>query len=256
MHSPVLVVNDLSVERSGRLAVEKVSFELLSESETAVVGPNGAGKSTLVAAILGLLPRSAGEVQILGQSLSQNGNLPGAIRSQIAYVPQSLALQGRFPLSVAEFVGFGFDPPGPRWPWRDHRKRQNAIEEALDRTGCINLRNRLLSELSGGQLKRVMLSFCVARPRQLLVLDEAQAGLDVPSNERFQQLLLALRRQEGWTVLHVSHDLDMVRRSSDQVLGLNRRLCCSGSPDHTLTPERLIDLYGPNVVPYRHQCHG
>ena len=256
MHSPVLVVNDLSVERSGRLAVEKVSFELLSESETAVVGPNGAGKSTLVAAILGLLPRSAGEVQILGQSLSQNGNLPGAIRSQIAYVPQSLALQGRFPLSVAEFVGFGFDPPGPRWPWRDHRKRQNAIKEALDRTGCINLRNRLLSELSGGQLKRVMLSFCVVRPRQLLVLDEAQAGLDVPSNERFQQLLLALRRQEGWTVLHVSHDLDMVRRSSDQVLGLNRRLCCSGSPDHTLTPERLIDLYGPNVVPYRHQCHG
>ncbi len=256
MHSPVVVVSDLSVERSGRLAVDNVSFELQSESETAVVGPNGAGKSTLVAALLGLLPRTAGQVQILGEQLSANGDLPGAIRSQIAYVPQSLALQGRFPLSVAEFVGFGFDPPGPRWPWQQHRKRNNAIEKALDRTGCIDLRNRLLSELSGGQLKRVMLSFCVVRPRQLLVLDEAQAGLDVPSNERFQQLLLELRRQEGWTVLHVSHDLDMVRRSSDQVLGLNRRLCCSGSPDHTLTPERLVDLYGPNMVPYRHQCHG
>ena len=256
MHSPVLVVNDLSVERSGRLAVEKVSFELQSESETAVVGPNGAGKSTLVAAILGLLPRTTGDIQILGQPLLDNGHLPGAIRSQIAYVPQSLSLQGRFPLTVAEFVGFGFDPPGPRWPWRDHCERCNAIEQALERTGCLDLRNRLLSELSGGQLKRVMLSFCVVRPRQLLVLDEAQAGLDVPSNERFQQLLLELRRQEGWTVLHVSHDLDMVRRSSNQVLCLNRRLCCSGSPDHTLTPERLIDLYGPNVVPYRHQCHG
>ena len=256
MQSPVVVVSDLSVERSGRLAVDNVSFELQSESETAVVGPNGAGKSTLVAALLGLLPRTAGQVQILGEQLSANGDLPGAIRSQIAYVPQSLALQGRFPLSVAEFVGFGFDPPGPRWPWQQHRKRNNAIEKALDRTGCIDLRNRLLSELSGGQLKRVMLSFCVVRPRQLLVLDEAQAGLDVPSNERFQQLLLELRRQEGWTVLHVSHDLDMVRRSSDQVLGLNRRLCCIGSPDHTLTPERLVDLYGPNMVPYRHQCHG
>ena len=256
MHSPVVVVSDLSVERSGRLAVDKVSFELQSESETAVVGPNGAGKSTLVAALLGLLPRTAGQVQILGQQLSANGDLPGAIRSQIAYVPQSLALQGRFPLSVAEFVGFGFDQTGQGWPWQQHRKRKSAIEKALDRTGCIDLRNRLLSELSGGQLKRVMLSFCVVRPRQLLVLDEAQAGLDVPSNERFQQLLLELRRQEGWTVLHVSHDLDMVRRSSDQVLGLNRRLCCSGSPDHTLTPEHLVDLYGPNMVPYRHQCHG
>ena len=256
MHSPVVVVSDLSVERSGRLAVEEVSFELQSESETAVVGPNGAGKSTLVAALLGLLPRTAGQVQILGEQLSAKGDLPAEIRSQIAYVPQSLALQGRFPLTVAEFVGFGFDPPGPRWPWQHHRQRKAAIETALDRTGCIDLRNRLLSELSGGQLKRVMLSFCVVRPRQLLVLDEAQAGLDVPSNERFQQLLLQLRRQEGWTVLHVSHDLDMVRRSSDQVLGLNRRLCCSGSPDHTLTPERLVDLYGPNMVPYRHQCHG
>ena len=122
MPSPVVVVSDLSVERSGRLAVEEVSFELQSESETAVVGPNGAGKSTLVAALLGLLPRTAGQVQILGQQLSSNGDLPGAIRSQIAYVPQSLALQGRFPLSVAEFVGFGFDPPGPRWP-PEHRGR-------------------------------------------------------------------------------------------------------------------------------------
>ena len=256
MPSPVLVVSGLSVERSGRLAVENVSFELASESETAVVGPNGAGKSTLVAALLGLLPRSAGDVEILGRSLASNGHLPGSIRSQIAYVPQSLSLQGRFPLTVAEFVGFGFDPPGPRWPWRQTNQRLDAVETALDRTGCLDLQHRLLSELSGGQLKRVMLSFCVVRPRQLLVLDEAQAGLDVPSNERFQQLLLELRREEGWTVLHVSHDLDMVRRSSDQVLCLNRRLCCSGTPDSTLTPERLSELYGPNVVPYRHQCHG
>ena len=130
------------------------------------------------------------------------------------------------------------------------------MQYALNRTGCSDLGARLLSELSGGQLKRVMLSFCVVRPRRLLVLDEAQAGLDVPSNERFQQLLLDLRRQEGWTVLHVSHDLDMVRRSSDQVLGLNRRLCCSGSPDHTLTPEKLVNLYGPNIVPYHHHCNG
>lgn len=256
MQNSVLVVNDLSVERSGRLAVENVSFSLESESETALVGPNGAGKSTLIAALLGLVPRRSGQVAILGRPLASNGFLPGGIRSQIAYVPQSLSLQGRFPLTVSEFVGFGFDPPGPRWPWRGRRERQQSVQLALDRTGCIDLRHRLLSELSGGQLKRVMLSFCVVRPRQLLVLDEAQSGLDVPSNERFQQLLLELRRQEGWTVLHVSHDLDMVRRSSDQVLCLNRRLCCSGTPDNTLTPERLSELYGPNVVPYRHQCHG
>ena len=252
--SPVLIVRNLCVERAGSLTVEDVSFELHPESETALVGPNGAGKTTLLAAVLGLLSKKSGTVEILGQSLGQNGSLPTDVRSQIAYEPQSLALQGHFPLTVSEFVGFGFDSPGPHLPWRQRQARRAAVQQALERTDCADLSSRLLSELSGGQLKRVMLSFCVVRPRRLLVLDEAQAGLDVPSNERFQRLLLELRKQEGWAVLHVSHDLDMVRRSSDQVLGLNRRLCCIGTPDNTLTPEHLIDLYGHNVVPYRHHC--
>jgi zinc/manganese transport system ATP-binding protein len=249
---PVLVVQDLSVRRGEQLAVEQVSFALARETDTALVGPNGAGKSSLVGALLGLLPRSSGTVKILGHDLGTAGQYPPALRAQIAYLPQSLALQGRFPLTVAEFVGFGFDAPGLSLAWIGSRRRSEAVHHALGRTACQNLAKRRLSELSGGQLKRVLLAFCVVRPRQLLVLDEAQAGLDAPSGEQFQQLLLELRRQEGWTVLQVSHDLDMVRRSSDQVLCLNRRLRCSGTPDHALSPARLAERYGPNVVPYHH----
>ena len=255
--TPVLAVQGLTVQRDGLRAVDAVSFQLARETDTALVGPNGAGKSTLVAALLGLLPRASGTVHFMGHALGPAGQLPRAVRAQIAYLPQSLALQGRFPLSVAEFVGFGFDPPGPRLPWAGGQRRHGAVQRALERTGCREFGERLLSELSGGQLKRVLLAFCVVRPRQLLVLDEAQAGLDAPSSEQFHQLLLELRRQEGWTVLQVSHDLEMVRRTCDQVLCLNRRLRCSGAPDHALSPARLAELYGPNVVPYRHQhIHG
>ena len=257
MAEPVLAVQGLTVQRDGLRAVDAVSFQLARETDTALVGPNGAGKSTLVAALLGLLPRQAGTVLLMGHALGPAGQLPRSVRAQIAYLPQTLALQGRFPLSVAEFVGFGFDPPGPRLPWGGGQCRHGAVQRALERTGCRDLGERLLSELSGGQVKRVLLAFCVVRPRQLLVLDEAQAGLDAPSSEQFHQLLLELRRQEGWTVLQVSHDLEMVRRSCDQVLCLNRRLRCSGAPDHALSPARLAELYGPNVVPYRHQhSHG
>ena len=255
-HAPVLLVEGLSVRRGEQLAVEQVSFQLARETDTALVGPNGAGKSSLVGALLGLLPRVAGNVEILGHALGPSGEFPRAVRSQIAYLPQSLALQGRFPLTVAEFVGFGFDAPGLSLAWLGSRRRSEAVCHALERTACQNLAKRRLSELSGGQLKRVLLAFCVVRPRQLLVLDEAQAGLDAPSSEQFQQLLLELRRQEGWTVLQVSHDLEMVRRSCDQVLCLNRRLRCSGAPDHALSPARLAELYGPNVVPYRHHHAG
>ncbi|WP_411876370.1 metal ABC transporter ATP-binding protein [Vulcanococcus limneticus] len=255
-NAPVLLVEGLSVRRGEQLAVEQVSFQLARETDTALVGPNGAGKSSLVAALLGLLPRAAGTVQILGQELGPAGQLSRSVRAQIAYLPQSLALQGRFPLTVGEFVGFGFDPPGLSLAWLGNRHRSEAVRRALERTACQDLAERRLSELSGGQLKRVLLAFCVVRPRQLLVLDEAQAGLDAPSSEQFQELLLELRRQEGWTVLQVSHDLEMVRRSCNQVLCLNRRLRCSGAPDHALSPARLAELYGPNVVPYRHHHAG
>jgi len=254
--SPVLLVEGLSVRRGEQLAVEQVSFQIARETDTALVGPNGAGKSSLVGAVLGLLPRSSGSVRILGHALGPAGELPRAVRAQIAYLPQSLALQGRFPLTVGEFVGFGVDSPGLSLAWLGNRRRTEAVLRALERTGCQDLAERRLSALSGGQLKRVLLAFCVVRPRQLLVLDEAQAGLDAPSNERFQELLLELRRQEGWTVLQVSHDLEMVRRSCDQVLCLNQRLRCSGAPDHALSAARLAELYGPNVVPYRHHHAG
>ncbi len=253
---PVLMVEGLSVRRGEQLAVDQVSFQLARETDTALVGPNGAGKSSLVGAVLGLLPRASGNVQILGHALGPSGELPRAVRAQIAYLPQSLALQGRFPLTVGEFVGFGIDSPGLSLAWLGNKRRTEAVHRALKRTGCQDLAERRLSELSGGQLKRVLLAFCVVRPRQLLVLDEAQAGLDAPSSEQFQELLLELRRQEGWTVLQVSHDLEMVRRSCDLVLCLNRRLRCSGAPDHALSPARLAELYGPNVVPYRHHHAG
>jgi zinc/manganese transport system ATP-binding protein len=216
------------------------------------VGPNGAGKSTLVQALLGVLPREAGEVRVLGAPLSQAGRLPAAVRAQLAYLPQQVAIRGRFPLSVREFVALGWDPSGLRFPWARSTGRSAAVRQALAKVGCSDLADRLISELSTGQWKRVLLAFCVVRPRRLLVLDEAQAGLDPQATEQFHNLLFDLRRSEGWTVLQVSHDLAMVRRTCDRVLCLNRSLRCSGAPDHALSPGQLEALYGPGYVPYHH----
>ena len=253
MAEMVLEVSHLSVRREAVTAVDDVSFQLVAESDTALVGPNGAGKSTLVQAILGVLPRQAGEVRFLGCSLGSRGQLPRELRAKLAYLPQTLIPRGRFPLTVAEFVGLGWDPPGLALPWLGRQERRSAIRAALRKTLCADLADRLLSELSGGQLKRVLLAFCVVRPRRLLVLDEAQAGLDVRAAEQFHTLLYQLRRSEGWTILQVSHDLEMVRRTCDGVLCLNRSLRCFGTPDHALSPTRLAQIYGPGFVPYHHR---
>lgn len=253
MVETVLEVSGLSVCRDGRLAVDDVSFSLTAETDTALVGPNGAGKSTLVQALLGILPASAGDVRVLGHRLGPRGQLPPQVRQQIAYLPQSLGLQGRLPLTVAEFVGFGWDPPGARLPWSNARERRQAVAAALGRTAMADRAHRLLSDLSGGELKRALLAFCVVRPRRLLLLDEAQAGLDPRAAEQFHGMLYQLRRSEGWTVLQVSHDLEMVRRTCDGVLCLNRSLRCCGTPDHALAPAQLERLYGSGWVPYLHR---
>jgi zinc transport system ATP-binding protein len=248
----ILEVSHLSVCRRGTTVVEDVSFALPAQTDTALVGPNGAGKSSLVMALLGVLPRSGGEVRVLGQRLGPDGQLPAAIRQQIAYLPQSLPLKEGIPLSVRDFVALGWAPPGPGLPWRGAAARRDAVDRALAKTGAAALGAHLLTELSGGQLKRVLLAFCVVRPRRLLVLDEAQTGLDSQASETFHALIDQLRHSEGWTILQVSHDLEMVRRSCDHVLCLNRRLRCCGSPDHALRPSQLALVYGPGLVPYHH----
>jgi len=252
----VLEVRDLSVLREGVLAVDRVSFSLAAETDTALVGPNGAGKSTLVQAILGVLPRQQGQVRLLGHPLGPRGELPPSVRDQLAYLPQSLTPPGRFPLRVCEFVALGWQPSGPALPWRGRRRCRQAVAAALEKACCAELSDRLLSDLSVGERKRVLLAFCVVRPRRLLVLDEAQAGLDARAAEQFHALLFSLRRSEGWTILQVSHDLEMVRRTCDAVLCLNRSLRCTGSPDHALTTQQLERLYGRAWVPYHHQHHG
>jgi len=255
MADRVLEVSDLSVRRQGATVVDRVSFRLEAETDTALVGPNGAGKSTLVQAILGIVPVSGGEVRLLGQRLGPAGQLPAAIREQVAYLPQTLTPPGRLPLRVDEFVALGWHRIGPALPWRERRACRGAVGLALEKTCCTALAGRLLSELSIGERKRVLLAFCVVRPRRLLLLDEAQAGLDVRAAEQFHALLFSLRRSEGWTILQVSHDLEMVRRTCDAVLCLNRSLRCSGHPDHALNPAQLERLYGTAWVPYHHN-HG
>lgn len=256
MREIVLSVERLTVYRETYAAVQDVSFSLETGTDTAIVGPNGAGKSTLVQAILGILPRQTGDVLILGQPLSRRGFLAPAIRQQIAYLPQNFLFDRRIPITVEELVGLGWDKLGFQSPWKDHRKRRLAVREVLARVDAAHLRHQLISGLSGGETKRVLLAYCLVRPRRLLILDEALAGLDVPGESEFYQLLYQLKQEQGWAILQISHDLDMVRRHCDRVLCINRTLLCQGIPEVALSPDNLCAAYGSEFVRYRHSHQG
>ena len=256
MKDIVIAVEQLTVTRETYAAVQDVSFSLEAGTDVALVGPNGAGKSTLVQAVLGILPRQAGEISILGQPLSRKGSIASYVRHQIAYLPQNFLFDRRIPLTVEELVGLGWDKLGFQLPWANRRQRRHAVRNALAQVDAAYLRQQPISGLSGGETKRVLLAYCLVRPRRLLILDEAPAGLDMRGESEFYQLLYQLKQEQGWAILQISHDLDMVRRHCDRVLCLNRTLLCQGTPEVALSPENLSAAYGSEFVRYRHSCRG
>ena len=254
MQESIVRVSGLTVVRDTHTAVEQVSFAVQSGTNTAIVGPNGAGKSTLLQAMLGVLPRHSGQVEVMGHLLCAKGRLPAKVRDAIAYLPQNFSLDRRILMTVEEVVGLGWHFLGPQWPWTGRRARQAAVRQALAQVEALHLKHKCLSNLSGGETKRVLLAYCLVRPRRLLILDEAPAGLDLRAEAEFYQLLNQLKQERGWAILQVSHDLNMVQRQCDHVLCINQTLLCEGIPQVALSHESLSTVYGPEFARYHHSC--
>ncbi len=245
---PVVKVSNLTIYRGEYTAVESVSFQLSSGTNTAIVGPNGAGKSTLIQAILGLREHQAGKIKIFGHQIKKLGKL----WHSIGYIPQKLPFDRSFPLSVAELVSLGYHHQRGFLGFGKSRKRQ-AVEYVLEQVNLQNRAHQRIGVLSGGELKRVLLAYCLVVPRRLLVLDEAMAGVDATGEAEFADLLAKLQQEQAWTILQVSHDLDMVSRYCDRVICMNRRLLCQGVPSIALSTENINRIYGSTLTRYFHQ---
>ncbi len=241
----IVAVKDLSVMRGEYLAVDNVSFDLLPGTHTAIIGPNGAGKSTLIKTILGLIAKRSGEIKLFNCS----GKQLNPLKTEIGYIPQNFPFERTFPLTVSELVGLGLNTK--QW-WYSNQRKRGIIQQALEQVHLSKQAKQKIGTLSGGELKRVLLAYCLVIPRRLLVLDEALAGVDATGEMEFAALLNNLKQEHNWTILEVSHDLDLVSKYCDSVICLNRRLLYQGSPQTTLTPENLLQIYGSLVSPI---CH-
>ncbi len=220
---PLLAVRGLGVRHGREVLLDRVDLAVRRGSIHVLVGPNGAGKSTLLAGILG---RTAFTGSIVA-------NWRGAGR--IGYLPQSFAVDRTLPVTVTDFLALARQ----RRPvcFGVERGTRGRIEGLLARVGLSGLGDRMLSVLSGGELKRVLLANAIDPPPELLLLDEPAAGLDEMAVGQLEEILLALKRETGLTVLMVSHDLDQVRRLADRVTLLNRTVERDGPPEEVLTAD-------------------
>jgi ABC-type Mn2+/Zn2+ transport system ATPase subunit len=238
-------VRDLWVDLGGQNVLQGVNLSVPVGQLVALIGPNGSGKTTLLRALLGLQKISSGEVKLFGQTELKEA-LP-----RIGYVPQRFNLEPGFVLSVREFLALRLRQTR-NWFWQSHVRIDERLRGSLAEIGVESVLDRPLATLSGGQLQRVLIAFSLLGKPELLLLDEPTAGVDLPGEQTFYDLIAQIQARHHLTVILVSHDLSMVYRHASWVYALNRTVCCEGSPQQVMTAESLKQAYGIHVSPYGH----
>ncbi len=244
-----LSVENLCVTADNRHLLENITFTIEEGRIVAIIGPNGAGKTTLIKAILGLVPYETGAVSMFGQPFKHSNS-----HVKVGYVPQRLEFDRTFPLTVSELLRFTV-PPVYSFPFYKGKEEVKHIDRLLKTVGALDLKDRTVGSLSGGELQRIMIAKAIVNEPKILFLDEPASGVDIEGQERFHDLVRRLNREKGLTVLLISHDLNVVYRFADDVLCLNRRLVCSGRPEEALTDDVIKSVYGEMMGAYIHSCH-
>lgn len=221
-----------------------VSALLAPGSLIGLIGPNGAGKSTLMRALAGLIPTSAGTVQVDGNLLSTYTKQ--ALAKKISYLPQGHVVH--WPLELHRLVALGRLPhlgPFSKLTAEDER----AVQLALEKTDLVKFAQRTVTTLSGGEQARAMLARTLAADTPVLLADEPVAALDPYHQLQVMDLLRDIV-SAGRLVVVVLHDLGLAARYCDRLILMNKGLIVAdGSPDEVLTDEYMSNVY--NIQAFR-----
>ncbi|OEH92711.1 metal ABC transporter ATP-binding protein [Bacillus solimangrovi] len=234
-----LKVENMTVAYQKKPVLSEVSFTVPEGKLIGIVGPNGAGKSTLIKAILGLIPRASGTVDIYGKPYKKQ-------RKLIGYVPQRGDVDWDFPTNALDVVLMGrYGHIG--WVKRPSKKDVDFAKECLDKVGMSAYANRQISQLSGGQQQRVFLARALAQDATIYFMDEPFVGVDAATEKAIITLLNELKEQ-GKTVLVVHHDLQTVPEYFDWTMLLNMRLIEIGPTNEVFTIDHLQKTYGGRLT--------
>ncbi len=239
-HTPHrLEVENADIGYGEKIILRDLSFQVPHGARVAVVGPNGAGKSTLFKALVGILPLQNGRIVI-------HGELLGAHKDCVAYVPQREDVDWRFPVTVSDVVMMGrFSQIG--WWSRPTNGDRQIVRKSLEQMGIADFADRSIGQLSGGQQQRAFLARALAQEPHILLMDEPFTGVDVTTQEATFALLDHLRERQVTTIIS-THDLNLAASRFDLVLLLNHRLIAFGAPRQVFTKENLASAFGNSLL--------
>jgi zinc transport system ATP-binding protein len=229
--SPVLQVRGLTVSFGTVPVLKDLGFEVVAGESLAIIGPTGAGKTVLFRALIGAVPYT--------------GQIRWAPSTKVGYVPQKLDIERDLPITGHDLL---------RAKAHVADASNDEVRDVLD---LVNLApdtaSKPLGTLSGGQFQRLLLAFAFLGRPNVLLFDEATAGVDEPGEEQLYERIDRLRQQRQLTLLLISHELSLVYRYATRVLCLGHGRTYLGTPIVVLTPERLEAIYGRPMKYHVHE---
>ena len=208
--------------------LEDVALDVARGQRLAIIGPNGAGKSTLLRLLAGLARPSGGAVQLA---------------RRLAVLPQGV--EAPADTTVRRLVGYG------RFPYRSHLRAEDpvkdreAVDWAMQVTHVEALQDRQVQSLSGGERQRAFLAMVLAQQPEVLLLDEPTTYLDMAHQLEVMQIITAVNRQYGVTIVMVLHDINHALQYADAVAVLQgRRIARQGRPEDVISAKLLADVFG------------
>ncbi len=239
---PLLQIKNLSCGYGDKTIIDNLSFDLYENEKLCIIGPNGSGKTTLLRAINHILPFE-GEVVACGKSVKKSKRKEVAkiigLMSQFSNVT--------FSYSVFETVMMGRYPHRTSLFDTDQKKDKEIVEEALRITGSYDLKDRSITELSGGQLQRVMLARVFAQEPNIILLDEPTNHLDLTYQIELMEYLKEWAKKDNRAIISVLHDINMALSFADKILLLEDGKCQSFTTKNAFPIEKLNNSFNMDV---------
>ena len=234
---PVVAFTDVTFGYGKLPVIEETSLTIERGEFIGLIGPNGGGKTTLLKLMMGWLEPGKGAIKLFGKG-------PKMEMGKIGYVPQSLPFDRKFPISTLELVLGGRLAHTPWYGSYGSRNKAQA-RKALEQVGLEDKAPDPVSSLSGGELQRALIARALASEPELLLLDEATAHVDHPTQTLIYNLLALLAGKT--TIVMVTHDLETAIHRVDRILCVQRTI--SSLSKEEVCEHFALGLYHPPLLP-------
>lgn len=229
-----LIFRNFSTGYSKINIVNQINFKLKEREWIGIIGANGSGKSTLLKGVLKFIPTLSGDIFLNG--ISTNKYSRKELSKKISYLPQKL--NNNLNITVKDLITLGRSPYKKFWDFNLNNEDTNKIEEAIEIVELKNLKNKFITELSGGQCQRAYLAMVIAQDPKIMFLDEPTTFLDINHQIKFLESLKELIKEKNISIITVLHDINLAARFCHRIAILkNGKLLEINTPKKIMNEE-------------------